>query len=110
MGTVRLVKTKGDKYVVFKCVKKDQIVKKKSKKHIDGEKQVLNTLNNVFCIKLFGTFQDKHYLYFALEFAAGGELCHHLGERVDVCACFACAISGVLCIYTGQKLVHKRLE
>ena len=38
-------------------------------------------LKSHFCIKLFGTFQDSHNIYFALELAAGGELFRRLSKK-----------------------------
>lgn len=81
MGTVRLAKTGKGKYCVFKGVQKSYVRKHKDERHIASEKSILQTLNSPFCIKLFGTFQDKENLYFALEFAPGGELFHRLGKK-----------------------------
>lgn len=82
MGTVRIVKhIKTDKFLVFKSVKKEAVLKSRAQRHIQGEKMVLSTLSSSFCVKLFGTLQDKHHLYFALEFAAGGELCSRLDKK-----------------------------
>lgn len=82
MGTVRIVKQiKSEKFLVFKAVKKEAVLKSRAQRHIQGEKMVLNALNSSFCVKLFGTLQDKHNLYFALEFAAGGELCNRLDKK-----------------------------
>ena len=82
MGTVRIVKQiKTEKFLVFKAVKKDAVLKSRAQRHIQSEKMVLSTLNSSFCVKLFGTFQDKHNLYFALEYAAGGELCNRLDKK-----------------------------
>jgi protein kinase A len=81
MGTVRIAKTKNDKYVVFKSMRKEAIMKHNDMRHVNSEKQVLNSLNCSFCIKLFATFQDKHCIYLALEFAPGGELFHRLSKK-----------------------------
>ncbi len=81
MGTVRIVKTKNDKYIVFKSLRKDSVIRHNDQRHVEREKLVLNSLNCSFCIKLFATFQDKHCLYLALEFAPGGELFHRLGKK-----------------------------
>jgi protein kinase A len=56
-------------------------MKHKDHRHILGEKLVLSTISCSFCIRLFGTFQDSAYLYFALEFAPGGELFRRLGRK-----------------------------
>lgn len=82
MGTVRIVKYRGDKICVFKCVSKAYILKHNDQRHIQSEKEVLQAVAKCsFCVKLFGTFQDRHNLYFALEYACGGELFHRLGRK-----------------------------
>eukprot|EP01031_Cornospumella_fuschlensis_P031332 gene31332-37861_t len=59
MGTVRVCKTSDDKYFVMKSIKKDYIVRHHDERHVKNEKEVLSTLSSPFCIRLFGTFQDK---------------------------------------------------
>lgn len=82
MGTVRVTKTKKDsKYFVLKGVKKDSVIKHNDFRHIQHERDLLYKLNNPFCIKIFGTFQDQSNIYFALEFVPGGELFHHLNKK-----------------------------
>lgn len=82
MGTVRITKSrKNDKYLVLKGIRKDFIFKHNDQRHIQNEKEVLKTLNCSFCVKLFGTFQDKNNVYFALEFCPGGELFARLGKK-----------------------------
>ena len=82
MGTVRIVKYRGEKVCVFKCVKKSYVLKHNDQRHIRGEKEVLMATSKCsFCVNLFGTFQDRHYLYFALEYACGGELFQRLGRK-----------------------------
>lgn len=48
---------------------------------------ISNNSLSVFLWKqqLFGTFQDRHYIYFALEYVPGGELFHRLGKK-KVCS------------------------
>ena len=82
MGTVRIARCKSlDKYCAIKCISKEFVLKHRDKRHIESEKHVLSTINSSFCIRLFGTFQDKNHLYFALEYACGGELFHRLGRK-----------------------------
>lgn len=66
---------------MLKSVKKDYINKHNDLRHVKNEKTILTTLHSPFCIKLFGTFQDRVYLHFALEYAPGGELFHRLGRK-----------------------------
>lgn len=82
MGTVRVCKTKGDRYFVMKSIRKDYIHKHNDYRHVQNEKEALLTVSkSPFCIKLFGTFQDRTKIYFALEYAPGGELFHRLGKK-----------------------------
>lgn len=81
MGTVRTAKTKNDKYFAIKSISKEYIVKHKDQRHVQSEKEILGLMTSAFCIKLYGTFQDKHNVYFALEYAPGGELFSRLGKK-----------------------------
>lgn len=96
--------TSNSKYFVLKAVKKDYISKHNDLRHVLNEKEALRAVTSPFCVKvmnfrviiswqsliatfhfpsaqLFGTFQDRHYIYFALEFVPGGELFHRLGKK-----------------------------
>ncbi|KAL9646922.1 hypothetical protein ABK040_013781 [Willaertia magna] len=66
-------KPTGKKYAL-KIIKKQLIIKENKAKTVKIEKLVLNMMDHENIIKLFCTFQDKDNLYFALEFAPGGEL------------------------------------
>ena len=81
MGTVRIAKNKNNKYLVFKAVRKEYIVKHHDQRHVQNEKDILRAINCSFCVKLFGTFQDKTNIYYALEFCPGGELFQRLGKK-----------------------------
>lgn len=75
-STVVLAKDKhtGIKYAV-KILDKRHIIKERKVKYVNIEKHALNRLNNhPGIISLFFTFQDKHHLYFALDYASNGEL------------------------------------
>jgi serine/threonine protein kinase len=81
MGTVRIAKNKNGKYLVFKAVRKDYVNKHNDHRHIQNERDILRTLNCSFCVKMFGTFQDRTNVYYALEFCPGGELFQRLGRK-----------------------------
>lgn len=81
MGTVRIAKNKAGKYLVFKAVRKEYVVKHNDHRHIQNEKEILRALNCSFCVKLFGTFQDRINVYYALEYCPGGELFQRLGRK-----------------------------
>lgn len=82
MGTCRVCKIKtNQKYFVLKSVKKEFINKHNDHRHIQHEREILLALHSPFCIRLFGTFQDRVNVYFALEYAPGGELFHRLDRK-----------------------------
>lgn len=63
------------KQYAVKILDKRHIIKEKKVKYVNIEKYALNRLSNrVGIISLFFTFQDKHSLYFVLDYAANGEL------------------------------------
>lgn len=62
------------KYAV-KILDKRHIIKEKKVKYVNIEKHALNRLSRCpGIISLFFTFQDKHSLYFVLDYASNGEL------------------------------------
>ena len=73
-GTVFLSETNNGKFCVIKSIKKDYIFKNHELKHVLNEREVLNKLDNPFCVRLFAEFEDAQFAYFAMEFVAGGEL------------------------------------
>src|SRR5947207_15516516 len=60
-----------------------------------SERSILEEVKNPFVVKLFYAFQDSNKLYLILEYAAGGELFHHL----DTEQMFA---EGVASIYVSE--------
>lgn len=67
-------KLTNKKYAV-KILDKRHIIKEKKVKYVNIEKHALNRLSGCpGVISLFFTFQDKHSLYFVLDYAANGEL------------------------------------
>ena len=82
MGVVRIASIK-DRHIYFalKSVSKSYIQRHNDVRHIENEKQIMNELNNPFCINLFGTLQDNHNIYFVMELAIGGELFRRLSKK-----------------------------
>lgn len=67
-------KLTSKRYAV-KILDKRHIIKEKKVKYVNIEKHALNRLSHsAGVISLFFTFQDKHSLYFVLDFASNGEL------------------------------------
>lgn len=66
-------------------LKKGEIIKLKQVDHVANENKILSNLDHPFIVRIFlyqvkmeGFTQDSKYLYFALEFVAGGELFTYL--------------------------------
>jgi protein kinase A len=78
-GRVRIArnKTSGD-YVALKILKKSEILRLKQVDHIISENNILGMVNHPFLVNLLGLSQDDRYLYFVLEYIAGGELFTYL--------------------------------
>eukprot|EP00469_Lotharella_globosa_P010004 CAMPEP_0167775332 /NCGR_PEP_ID=MMETSP0111_2-20121227/2498_1 /TAXON_ID=91324 /ORGANISM="Lotharella globosa, Strain CCCM811" /LENGTH=509 /DNA_ID=CAMNT_0007665231 /DNA_START=6 /DNA_END=1535 /DNA_ORIENTATION=+ len=74
-GTVKLaVKKSSGQVMAIKSLKKKEMIKREQQKHIWGERNYLASADSPWVVKLYHTFQDKRYLYFALEYCSGGDL------------------------------------
>ena len=67
-------------------IKKDYVCRHGDGRHVQTEKTLLEQCgrtgtNAPFVCELFGTFQDKKFIYFVLSYAAGGELFSRLHDR-----------------------------
>jgi tRNA A-37 threonylcarbamoyl transferase component Bud32 len=80
MGTVRVVHIQN-KYFALKSIRKEYIHRRNDTRHVVNEREIMQQLNNPFCIKLFKTFQDTSNIYFAMELAVGGELFRRLNKK-----------------------------
>mmetsp|Transcript_33500 Transcript_33500/g.77425 ORF Transcript_33500/g.77425 Transcript_33500/m.77425 type:complete len:437 (-) Transcript_33500:346-1656(-) len=82
MGTVRIAKWKKDNtYCVVKAIKKDYVTRHNDGRHVQNERRILNDLDHPFIVRLFGTFQDPHRIFFVMEYIAGGELFSRLVKK-----------------------------
>jgi len=76
---VRIARNKtNNEYVALKILKKSEILRLKQVDHIMSENGILRTVNHPFLVNLLGFTQDDRYLYFVLEYIAGGELFTYL--------------------------------
>ncbi|EAS03842.2 CAMP-dependent kinase catalytic subunit (macronuclear) [Tetrahymena thermophila SB210] len=81
-GRVRLAKQKSTgEYVALKMLKKAEILRLKQVDHIISENTILSNINHPFLIKMIGFTQDDRFLYFVLEYVAGGELFTYLRNK-----------------------------
>ena len=75
-GRVKLGRhKKTNKIYAIKMLKKAEIIKLKQMDHIYSEYTILSMLNHPFIVEMKGvSVTDPKYLYFVLEYIAGGEL------------------------------------
>lgn len=80
MGTVRITKLKSsDRFFALKSIRKEYILRHNDLRHVQNEKQALQALHHhPFIVNLFGTFQDRVHVFFALQYVPGGELYRRL--------------------------------
>jgi len=83
-GNVVLVYRRDDPRQVrmaLKVIDKRVIRQKEEEEHTRNERQVLAMNDHPFLIKLYHAFQSNTKLYFAMEFALGGEIYTHLAKE-----------------------------
>ena len=74
-GRVTLVKDPNtQKTYSLKKVRKNKVVETGQEEHVRNERAVLGILNDDFCCRMYGTYQDKLNVYFLMEAILGGEL------------------------------------
>eukprot|EP00347_Sterkiella_histriomuscorum_P003296 403364829 len=80
-STVFQVRRKDDGAIyAMKCLKKSQIKRENKVRHVMNERQILQTVNHPFIVKMKWAFQSEHYLFIILEFCAGGEIFYHMNK------------------------------
>jgi len=62
------------RFYAIKVLNKERVVKMKQIEHTNNEMVVLEQIQHVFIINLWGTFQDSTNLYMVMDFVPGGEL------------------------------------
>lgn len=74
-GRVYISRSKiNEQLYAIKVLKKVVLVQHKQVEHTNNERKVLLTVDDPFCIRLWGTFQDNVNLYMILDYIPGGEL------------------------------------
>lgn len=106
-------KTTGRRYAT-KMILKQQIISQNKVKTVKMEKEVLNKMNHPNIIKLFCTYQDKEYLYFALEWAPGGELFSYLSRygafSLEATIFYTAEIVNALEYMHSLNIIHRDLK
>ncbi|ORX88072.1 kinase-like protein [Anaeromyces robustus] len=116
-GIVKLVREKatGEVYAT-KVLRKSDMIKRHQEMHVRAERDLLSeaAFNANWIIQLMYSFQDDDYLYFVLEFMAGGDLLSLLIKMDIFSEDFAKFYSAemVMCIEEAHKLgvVHRDIK
>ncbi|ETW10275.1 AGC/PKA protein kinase, variant 1 [Aphanomyces invadans] len=67
-------------YFVIKSMWKADVIDRNMLRHVQSEKQAMETLQHPFLVKYFATFQSSDQIHFVLEYVPGGELFKWLHE------------------------------
>lgn len=74
-GKVALVRAKfNQKIYAIKILQKKDLGSNQTVQTILNEKEILRKTKNPFMVKLNYSFQDDHFIYFCIDYVAGGEL------------------------------------
>ncbi|CEP03510.1 Protein kinase domain-containing protein [Plasmodiophora brassicae] len=114
-GRVRFAKhIPSGKFYAIKILKKAEILRLKQVDHILSEKTILQAINHPFIVNMFASFQDKKYLYLAMEYVVGGEFFTHLrraGRFNNDSSCFYAAQIVLIFQYLHSKdIVYRDLK
>lgn len=85
-GRVTLVRKKDNaKLYAMKTLKKDKVLRRNQVAHVKAERDILAEADTEWVVRLHYSFQDKHNLYFVMDYIAGGDLMSLLirKERFD---------------------------
>jgi serine/threonine protein kinase len=83
-GKVMKVRLKDDPNrtpLAMKVMRKDVVIKEDMVANTKREKQILQSINHPFIVKLHYAFQTRERLYLILDLLSGGELFFHLKEE-----------------------------
>jgi serine/threonine protein kinase len=86
-GKVTLARhrTTGDLYAI-KSIRKDKLSAHAREFRVIAERNILMRAAHQFITRLYWAFQTPAKFYFVLEYVQGGDLRHHLDQRVDFSA------------------------
>ncbi|RVD92272.1 Serine threonine kinase [Tubulinosema ratisbonensis] len=85
-GKVMLALHKKDKKIyALKILKKERVINANNIVYLELERHVLKEVskyNHPFLMKMEYCFQDRSNVYFCTEYLAGGDLLHHISQRL----------------------------
>ncbi|KAI8078756.1 camp-dependent protein kinase 3 [Halteromyces radiatus] len=74
-GRVHLAQgRKTGRFYAIKALRKQELVDKRQVQHANNERVILRSVDHVFVVKLWDTFQDDNYVFFVMDYLPGGEL------------------------------------
>jgi len=78
-GKVMLGKKKGDeKLFAIKILKKEMVLENEELEHTRTERNVLQSAEHPFLVRMYYSFQTADRLYFVMDYINGGELFYHM--------------------------------
>eukprot|EP00743_Colponemidia_sp_Colp-15_P007738 GILK01008380.1.p1 GENE.GILK01008380.1~~GILK01008380.1.p1 ORF type:complete len:843 (-),score=95.85 GILK01008380.1:168-2696(-) len=100
----------------LKCLRKAVIVSRGQEKNVVREKQLMETLDHPFIVRLIRTFRDEQNVYLLLEYVPGGEMFYMLQKRpephLDASAArfYAACLLLALEHMHGQNVIYRDLK
>jgi len=113
---VRLARHKtSNKIFAVKMLKKAEVLRLKQADHVVSELTILRTLNHPFIVEIKGYLNtNPKYLYFVLEYVAGGELFTLLRNSVnfpeDQCKFYAAQIVTIFEYLHCKHIIYRDLK
>ena len=97
----------------MKRVPKNKLITKKVSENTKLEKDILATFSSKFIVALISSFQDAQYVYFVMEYAAGGDtyslIKTNSSKLNEYKALGETAIRFIVgCVILGLEYLHKK--
>eukprot|EP00441_Pelagodinium_beii_P033572 CAMPEP_0197631188 /NCGR_PEP_ID=MMETSP1338-20131121/8439_1 /TAXON_ID=43686 ORGANISM="Pelagodinium beii, Strain RCC1491" /NCGR_SAMPLE_ID=MMETSP1338 /ASSEMBLY_ACC=CAM_ASM_000754 /LENGTH=1066 /DNA_ID=CAMNT_0043202593 /DNA_START=8 /DNA_END=3208 /DNA_ORIENTATION=- len=115
-GTVILIRDNvSKKEYALKGLLKDQIKKESLGQSVSNERSIMALLDSEFITRLYGTWQDRVYVYFLQEPVMGGELFDVYTEQgffgeLKTCRFYiACVIAGLAAMHE-KRVIYRDLK
>lgn len=104
----------SNKTYALKVVDKEFISRQKKVNEFLKERQILSYLNHQNIIKLESSFQNKHKLYFVLEYAEYGDLFNYLGNttlnNINFCVNILAQLLNAVEYLHKRNIAHRDLK